>query len=67
MCNMNMKHICVPSVAMGKQLVLHILFFYSQNYPTGKVDVSYDIVIYGLSNCIIFFHSVSVLGKRYLS
>jgi len=65
MCNMKMKHICVPSVAMGKQLVLLILFFCSHNYPTGKVVVSYDIVIYGLSSCIIFFHSVPVLGKRY--
>jgi hypothetical protein len=42
---MKMKHICVPSVAMGKQLVLHILFFYSHSYPEGKVDISYDIFI----------------------
>ena len=45
MCNMKMKHICIPSVAMCKQLVLHILFFYSHSYPEGKVDISYDIFI----------------------
>jgi hypothetical protein len=59
MCNI-MRLICVASIVMSKQLVLHILFAYSPSYLTGKVHVPCGIV-YGLSG---FFHSISVLGKR---
>jgi hypothetical protein len=62
MCNI-MRCICVASIVMSKQSVLHILCAYSHSYPTGKVHMPCGIV-YGLSGFI--FPQYLSFGKMLL-
>jgi hypothetical protein len=64
MCNMTLRDICITTVVMEKQQVLHILSCgYILSYPACKVYVPYYIVICGLSSSTICFYIISYMAQ----
>jgi len=57
--NVIARRIRLPTVAVEKQYVLHILSVRSLRYPERYAHAPYYIAICGLSGCTIFFYIIS--------